>query len=124
MFDISFAPLKTKNGVLVIFGKSNVRSSDFQVDKGGFFEVGGGISYFSKSQKSSPCSLKCSVNVKVVLGNWDCSCNTFENFFRNWESIFFHLWKKASPALKNSSESKVFKNCDWPMVINMIRSQA
>ena len=49
MFDIGFALFKTKNSVLIIFGKSNVQSSDFQVDEKRFFEIKKGISNFFKS---------------------------------------------------------------------------
>ena len=112
MFDIGFASLETEDSVLIVFSKSNVRSSDFQVDKGRYFEVGKGISNFSKSQKPRPGNLKCGVDVELVFGDRNCSCSTLEYLFCYWKSIFFHLWKKASSALKNSGKSGVPSGTD------------
>ena len=63
MLHIGFTSLGTENSILIIIGKSNVRSGDFQVYKGGFFEAGRGIRNLSKSQKSRPRYFKCGINV-------------------------------------------------------------
>lgn len=99
MLDIGFTSLETEDSVLIILSKSNVRSGDFQVYKGGLFEVGRGIRNLSKSQKSRPSYLECGINVEIVVGNRKFRRYTFEYLLSDWESIFFNFWKETSSAL-------------------------
>lgn len=123
MLNISFTSLETKDSVLIVLGKSNVRLGDFQVDNRVSLKVGRRIRNFSKSQKPRPSYLKCGINVEIVICDGKCGCNTLEYFLRNWELIFFHPWKETSSTLQNPCKPKILKNRNWPMMINLVRSQ-